>query len=131
MKKRDRRRLSASNALIGKVVYPRPPFTYAEELVRAMDDKVLEQTANVAMLPGIVSASYAMPDAHWGYGFPIGGVAALTVPYSGIVIWKSLSTSSKKASKGSSARSSSSVSSTGGTGCAGSMACSSARRIRK
>jgi tRNA-splicing ligase RtcB len=47
-----------------------------EALVRGMDDKVYEQVTNVATLPGIVRASYAMPDAHWGYGFPIGGVAA-------------------------------------------------------
>ncbi len=47
-----------------------------EALVRAMDNKVFEQVRNVATLPGIVSASLAMPDAHWGYGFPIGGVAA-------------------------------------------------------
>ena len=41
-----------------------PGIIYAsEELIRAMDDKVFEQTANVAMLPGIVAASYAMPDA--------------------------------------------------------------------
>ena len=46
------------------------------ELVEDMDDKVREQVTNVASLPGIVAASYAMPDAHWGYGFPIGGVAA-------------------------------------------------------
>ncbi|WP_405096389.1 RtcB family protein [Micromonospora sp. NBC_01412] len=39
-------------------------------------DRSLEQVANVATLPGIVGASYAMPDVHWGYGFPIGGVAA-------------------------------------------------------
>ncbi len=39
-------------------------------------DKSLEQVANVAHLPGIVGASLAMPDIHWGYGFPIGGVAA-------------------------------------------------------
>ena len=45
-------------------------------LVEQMDEKVYEQVVHVAMLPGIVSASYAMPDAHWGYGFPIGGVAA-------------------------------------------------------
>ena len=45
-------------------------------LVRGMDHKVYEQAANVAMLPGIVGASCVMPDAHWGYGFPIGGVAA-------------------------------------------------------
>ncbi len=40
------------------------------------DDPALEQVANVACLPGIVGASLAMPDIHWGYGFPIGGVAA-------------------------------------------------------
>jgi len=40
-------------------------------------DKSLEQVANVAHLPGIVGASLAMPDIHWGYGFPIGGVAAM------------------------------------------------------
>ena len=57
----------------------------SEELILAMDDKVLEQTANVAMLPGIVSASYAMPDAHWGYGFPIGGVAAFDADAGGVV----------------------------------------------
>ena len=48
----------------------------SRELMEAMDEKVAEQVANVASLPGIVAASYAMPDAHWGYGFPIGGVAA-------------------------------------------------------
>ena len=63
-----------------------PGVIYAsEELVREMDDKVLEQTANVAMLPGIVAASYAMPDAHWGYGFPIGGVAAFDAKADGVV----------------------------------------------
>jgi tRNA-splicing ligase RtcB len=40
------------------------------------DDPALEQVANVATLPGIVGASLAMPDVHWGYGFPVGGVAA-------------------------------------------------------
>jgi hypothetical protein len=51
-----------------------PAIIYADEkLMRDMDDKVYEQAVNVAMLPGIVQASYAMPDAHWGYGFPIGG----------------------------------------------------------
>ncbi len=56
-----------------------PGILYASEaLLRNMDDKVLEQVANVASLPGIVRASYAMPDAHWGYGFPIGGVAAFS-----------------------------------------------------
>src|SRR3989304_4890228 len=40
-------------------------------------DQAIEQAANVAMLPGIVGHSLAMPDIHWGYGFPIGGVAAM------------------------------------------------------
>jgi tRNA-splicing ligase RtcB len=62
-----------------------PGVLYAsEELVRDMDDKVAEQVCNVATLPGIVGASYAMPDAHWGYGFPIGGVAAFD-PHEGVV----------------------------------------------
>ncbi len=57
----------------------------SEELVGGMDDKVHEQVANVAMLPGIVTASYAMPDAHWGYGFPIGGVAAFDPDDGGVI----------------------------------------------
>ena len=40
-------------------------------------DQSLQQVRNVAHLPGIVRASMAMPDIHWGYGFPIGGVAAM------------------------------------------------------
>ncbi len=48
-------------------------------------DASLRQLANVAMLPGIVVASYAMPDVHWGYGFPIGGVAATDVARGGVV----------------------------------------------
>jgi tRNA-splicing ligase RtcB (3'-phosphate/5'-hydroxy nucleic acid ligase) len=55
------------------------------ELVEDMDDKVREQVTNVASLPGIVAASYAMPDAHWGYGFPIGGVAAFAAEEGGVV----------------------------------------------
>jgi tRNA-splicing ligase RtcB (3'-phosphate/5'-hydroxy nucleic acid ligase) len=42
-------------------------------------ENALQQVRNVAALPGIVGASYAMPDIHWGYGFPIGGVAAFGV----------------------------------------------------
>lgn len=50
-----------------------PGIVYASrELMRAMDDKVREQVRNVATLQGIVGASFAMPDARWGYGFPIG-----------------------------------------------------------
>ena len=57
----------------------------SESLLREMDAKVYEQVTNVAMLPGIVEASYAMPDAHWGYGFPIGGVAAFDAEADGVV----------------------------------------------
>ncbi len=56
-----------------------------EALLREMDEKVLEQVSNVATLPGIVKASYAMPDAHWGYGFPIGGVGAFDADQGGVV----------------------------------------------
>jgi tRNA-splicing ligase RtcB len=52
---------------------------------RAVQDRAVEQVANVATLPGIVEASYAMPDIHWGYGFPIGGVAATDVEAGGVV----------------------------------------------
>jgi len=63
-----------------------PAVIYASEpLIREMDHKVYEQAVNVAMLPGIVKASYAMPDAHWGYGFPIGGVAAFDPGAGGVV----------------------------------------------
>lgn len=60
-------------------------FYASEDLLRAMDDKVFQQACNVAMLPGIVKASCAMPDAHWGYGFPIGGVAAFDPDEGGVV----------------------------------------------
>jgi tRNA-splicing ligase RtcB len=63
-----------------------PGIIYASEaLVRDMDAKVCEQVEHVATLPGIEKASYAMPDAHWGYGFPIGGVAALDADRGGVV----------------------------------------------
>jgi tRNA-splicing ligase RtcB len=63
-----------------------PAVIYASEpLIREMDHKVYEQAVNVATLPGIVKASYAMPDAHWGYGFPIGGVAAFDPDAGGVV----------------------------------------------
>lgn len=63
-----------------------PAILYgSESLIRDMDDKVYEQITNVAMLPGIVGAAYAMPDAHWGYGFPIGGVAAFDPDHGGVI----------------------------------------------
>src|ERR671914_2237601 len=48
-------------------------------------DESLQQVRNVAHLPGIVGASLAMPDIHWGYGFPIGGVAATDPDDGGVV----------------------------------------------
>ncbi len=57
-----------------------PARIYAtRKLLDAMDAGVIEQVTNVACLPGIVRQAYAMADAHWGYGFPIGGVAAFDV----------------------------------------------------
>jgi tRNA-splicing ligase RtcB len=68
----------------GKMRVPAVIFA-SESLIRAMDEKVYEQVTNVAKLPGIVKASYAMPDAHWGYGFPIGGVAAFDADKGGVI----------------------------------------------
>jgi tRNA-splicing ligase RtcB len=63
-----------------------PGIIYSDDdLIRsALDDNAFRQVANVATLPGIQKASLAMPDIHWGYGFPIGGVAAIDV-HSGVV----------------------------------------------
>ena len=47
-----------------------------QNLLREMDDGAIKQGINVAQLPGIIGASIMLPDAHWGYGFSIGGVAA-------------------------------------------------------
>ena len=63
-----------------------PGVIYATEILDSRHGrKVYEQVTNVATLPGIVKASYAMPDAHWGYGFPIGGVAAFDPDRGGVV----------------------------------------------
>ena len=57
----------------------------SQPLLESMDDKVLEQIRHVAALPGLVGAAMTMPDAHWGYGFPIGGVAAFDAEQGGII----------------------------------------------
>jgi len=63
-----------------------PVTVFADRtLLKGMDDQVYRQAANVAALPGVVKASYAMPDAHWGYGFPIGGVAGFDAEQGGII----------------------------------------------
>jgi tRNA-splicing ligase RtcB len=63
-----------------------PGIIYASQrLILEMEATVLEQVRNVASLPGIERAAYAMPDAHWGYGFPIGGVAAFDPERDGVI----------------------------------------------
>ena len=62
-----------------------PGIVYASADLLPDVEGALIQVANVATLPGIVEASYAMPDVHWGYGFPIGGVAATDVGAGGVV----------------------------------------------
>ncbi|MET9971551.1 RtcB family protein [Streptomyces sp. NPDC006356] len=62
-----------------------PGVVFASRNLLRDAEKSLEQVVNVATLPGIVGASYAMPDIHWGYGFPIGGVAATDVADGGVV----------------------------------------------
>ena len=58
-----------------------PGLIFASEsmLSHIWEEQAFQQVANVAFLPGIVGYSLAMPDIHWGYGFPIGGVAATRV----------------------------------------------------
>ncbi|MCK9593494.1 MAG: RtcB family protein [Methanoregula sp.] len=54
-------------------------FFLSESLAKTLEPGAVQQLANVATLPGILKNSLAMPDIHWGYGFPIGGVAAFSV----------------------------------------------------
>jgi tRNA-splicing ligase RtcB len=62
-----------------------PARIYASrKLLQEMDAGVFEQVTNVATLPGILKYSFCMPDGHWGYGFPIGGVAAMD-PEHGVI----------------------------------------------
>jgi len=60
-------------------------FASEQLILKAEEDRAIVQVENVAHLPGIVGASMAMPDIHWGYGFPIGGVAATDVDGGGVV----------------------------------------------
>ena len=58
-----------------------PGMVYADDelIEQIVEDNALHQVANVATLPGVVGYSLGMPDIHWGYGFPVGGVAATSV----------------------------------------------------
>jgi len=69
----------------GEMRVPGVVFASESLMVKAREDRAVDQVANVAHLPGIVGASYAMPDIHWGYGFPIGGVAATDVDDGGVI----------------------------------------------
>lgn len=63
-----------------------PARIYAsDELMGVMDDGVFNQVTNVATLPGIQKNAFCMPDGHWGYGFPIGGVAAFDPEEGGVI----------------------------------------------
>ncbi len=70
---------------VGGMRVPGLVFASNTLLNKAAEDHSIEQVANVATLPGIVGASYAMPDIHRGYGFPIGGVAATDVASGGAI----------------------------------------------
>jgi tRNA-splicing ligase RtcB len=69
----------------GAMRVPAVVFASQRLLPRDPGDQALAQLVNVAALPGIVEAAYAMPDVHWGYGFPIGGVAATDPDAGGVV----------------------------------------------
>ena len=69
----------------GRMLVPGVVYATRALLPDLAADRSLEQVVNVAALPGIVEASYAMPDIHWGYGFPIGGVAATDIAAGGVI----------------------------------------------
>jgi len=69
----------------GKMRVPARIYTREDLLPAVLADNAVQQAANVAQLPGIVGAALAMPDIHWGYGFPIGGVAAFDPAAGGVI----------------------------------------------
>ena len=69
----------------GEMRVPGRIFASDSLIVKAEEDRAIKQVENVAHLPGIVDASMAMPDIHWGYGFPIGGLAATDIDAGGVV----------------------------------------------
>ena len=68
----------------GGMKVPGRVYLAPAQIDKVRADKALEQVCNVAHLPGIVGYSLAMPDIHWGYGFPIGGVAAVDAEHGAI-----------------------------------------------
>mgnify|MGYP006286939351 FL=1 len=69
----------------GKMRVPTRVYADSQLLGAIISDNCIQQAVNVTHLPGIVGASLAMPDAHWGYGFPIGGVAATDPQKQGVI----------------------------------------------
>ena len=69
----------------GKMKVPGRIYSSESLLSHPGMDSAIQQVSNVAELPGIVDASMAMPDIHWGYGFPIGGVAAMDPKEGGVI----------------------------------------------
>ena len=63
----------------GKMLVSGMIYADAKMVIQLQRDPCLQQVANVAQLPGVLKHSFAMPDMHWGYGFPIGGVAAMSI----------------------------------------------------
>src|SRR3989338_3419897 len=60
-------------------------FYATEKIMQGMDEQVVDQITNVATLPGIQKYAYCMPDGHSGYGFPIGGGAAMDINDGGVI----------------------------------------------
>ena len=69
----------------GRMNVPARVYADSQLIQHIQQDNAIEQAINVTYMPGIVRASLAMPDAHWGYGFPIGGVAAFDPQAGGVI----------------------------------------------
>jgi len=77
LKRVDEYRWEIPKGTVGGMLTNAVVFASEHMIPSIMQDNAPQQAANVACLPGIVGSSLAMPDIHWGYGFPIGGVAAM------------------------------------------------------
>src|SRR3989338_1813135 len=75
LEKKDACRYEVPRSFDAGMRVPGKIFASEKLLKEILKDKAIEQVVNVAHLPGIVGFSMAMPDMHWGYGFPIGGGA--------------------------------------------------------
>ena len=85
LKKIDDYRWEIPTSFLKGMKVPGLIFASEEFLDHIEKDQTFKQVANVATLPGILKYSLAMPDIHWGYGFPIGGVAATDPGQGGVI----------------------------------------------